>query len=101
MKKSLLYFIAAIILGILAIIAPLLALASLARENRNDGVGLFLGEGLRRLEGPYTYGVSTPNPYFSDFTVLMISFVIAMVVYLYVRHRIPRREPPWVRLPPY
>jgi hypothetical protein len=45
--------------------------------------------------------VSTPNPYFSDLTVLTISFVIAMIVYLFVRHRIPRQEPPWIRMPPY
>jgi hypothetical protein len=101
MKKSLLYLTAALILGILAIIAPLLVLVPLEKESFNDGVSLFLGEGLRRLEGPYTYGVSTQNPYSSDLTVLTISFIIAMVVYLFVRHRIPRQEPPWIRMPPY
>jgi len=101
MKKSLLYLTAAIMVGIVAIIVPLLALAPVERMTSNGGIGVFLGEGLRHLEGSNTYGINTPNPYFSDFTVLAISFVIAMVIYLYVRHRIPRIETPWVRIPPY
>jgi predicted secreted protein len=100
MKKPLLHLTAAVILGILAIIAPLLALAPMERATDIGGVGVFLGEGLRHLEGSNTYGVNAPYPYFSDFAVLAISFVIAMVVYLYVRHRIPRIDAPWVRIPP-
>jgi hypothetical protein len=100
MNKSLLYVTAALLLGILAIITPLLALAPFEKRNQG-GVSLFLGEGLRGLEGPYASGLSTPNSYSSDLTVLTISFVIAMIVYLLVRRRIPRQEPPWVRLPPY
>jgi hypothetical protein len=94
MRKSLLYLSAALILGILIIITPLLALAPFVKENPTHFVALFFGES-------YTHAVNAPNPYYSDLTILTISFVIAMIVYLFVRHRIHRPEPPWVRLPPF
>ncbi len=96
MRKSLLYLTAAIILGIAITLVPLAAL-TLVRRDVYERSQFFSDFGsLERSSFPS----NSSQSYVSDFTVLAVSFVIAMVLYLFVRRRIPRNFAR-IRFPPY
>ena len=98
MKRLLVYLASAVVLGILVMVAPLITFA----EFRHEGftaTSPWVRTNLRGLEG-YD-NLATPNSDVPGFTVLTVSFVIAMIAYLLVRRRIPRTDLPWVRIPPY
>ena len=96
MRKSLLYLTAAVILGITITLVPLVTLA-LVRQDLYARSQLFSEFG--SLERG-SFQSSPSQSYISDFTVLTVSFVIAMVFYLFVRHRVPR-DFAWIRFTPY
>ena len=96
MRKSLLYLTAAVILGITITLVPLVTLA-LVQRDVNVRSQLFSEFG--SLERG-SFQSSSSQSYVSDFTVLTVSFVIAMVLYLFVRRRIPR-DLARIRFPPY
>jgi len=95
-RKSLLYLTAAVILGITITLVPLVALA-LVRQDIYMRSQLFSEFG--SLERG-SFQSSPSQSYVSDFTVLTVSFVIAMVLYLFVRRRFPR-DFARIRFPPY
>jgi hypothetical protein len=95
-RKSLLYLTAAVILGITITLVPLVTLA-LVQRDVNVRSQLFSEFG--SLERG-SFQSSSSQSYVSDFTVLTVSFVIAMVLYLFVRRRIPR-DLARIRFPPY
>ena len=98
MKRLLVYLASAIVLGVLVMVAPLITFA----EFRHEGftaMSPWLRANFRRLEGYDNLAAS--NSDVPGFTVLTVSFVIAMIAYLLVRRRIPRHDLPWVRIPPY
>jgi len=97
MRKSLLYLTAAIILGIAMTLTPLIAVA-LVRQDISGNVPRFLGEFGSLERG--SYQLNSPESYASDFTVVVVSFVVAVTLYLFVRRRIPR-DFTQVRFPPY
>ncbi len=97
MRKSLLYLTIAIILGIAVTLAPLIAVA-LIRQDTSGNVPRFLGEFGSLERGSNQF--NSPESYASDFTVVVVSFVIAVTLYLFVRRRIPRGFT-HVRFPPY
>ncbi len=98
MKRSAIYLAGAVILGILAMVAPLIAFA----EFKHGGFTVtspWIRSNLRELEGYDS--LAAPNSDVPGFTILTVSFVVAMLAYLLVRRRIPRHGLPWVRMPPY
>jgi hypothetical protein len=85
--KTLVYLLAAVILGILVTVVPLFTIAQIGSGNR-DGNVLYpssIGRDLSHLEGGYGSNASTSN--ISDLTVLPISLVIALVAYFWIKHR--------------
>ena len=98
MKRLLIYLASAVILGVLAMMVPLITFAEFKHEEFTV-TSPWLRENFRGLEGYDNLAV--PNSDVQGFTVLTVSFVIAMIAYLLVRRRIPRNDLPWVRIPPY
>ena len=86
------------VLGIAVILVPLVVFAQFRHETFAP-LSPWLNDNIRGLEGES--GLRTPSTDISDLTILGVSFVISMIVYLFIRHRIPRPEVPWVRIPPY
>lgn len=100
LKKTLIHLLIAVVLGVAATLVPLMTIAETRNQER---VGLFLfGDVSARGQQPQPYYDLAPSKSpTSGLEVLIVSFVIAMVVYLYVRHRMPTRPLAWVRFPPY
>jgi hypothetical protein len=96
MKKTLLYLLAAAVLGILVTVVPLITVAQIGIESnkQNEPQARSLGQGLRQLEG----GDGSNS---SDVAVLAISFFIALLAYALVGHRAPRRYNMRLGVPPY
>jgi hypothetical protein len=95
-RKPLLYLTAAVILGMAVTLVPLVTLALVRRD-------IYVRPQLFSEFGSLERGSFQSNPsqsYVSDFTVLTVSFVIAMVLYLFVRRRVPR-DFARIRFPPY
>lgn len=100
-KKLAVYLVVAIVIGVLVTVVPLIAVAEIGNfDQKYDGLrSMWLRESMGLLEGSYDTGAS--KSYWSDFGVLTVSFVIALALYLYVKHRMPNRDYVWVRFPPY
>jgi hypothetical protein len=96
MNKALLYFLGAIGLGFLIVFIPLLTFAQVKSGNVS-GKFLSLSEGLRGLEGSYALKAQVSG---SDAEVLAVSFLVASIVYLLFRRRIPGQDRGWTRMPP-
>ncbi len=96
MRKSLLYLTAAVILGITITLVPLVTLALIRRDIYMHSQ--FFSEFGSLERG--SFQLKSSQSYVSDFTVLTVSFVIAMVLYLFVRRRVPR-DFARIRFPPY
>jgi hypothetical protein len=97
-KRLLIYLATAVVLGFLAIMAPLITFAAFRHEELT-ATSPWLRANFRGLEG-YD-NLATSNADVPGFTVLTVSFVIAMIAYLLVRRRIPKHDIPWIRIPPY
>jgi hypothetical protein len=97
-KRLLIYLATAVVLGVLAMVAPLITLAEF-RHEEFTATSPWIRANFRGLEG-YD-NLATSNSDVPGFTVLTVSFVIAMIAYLMVRRRIQRHDLPWVRIPPY
>ena len=95
MNKALLYFLGAIGLGFLIVFVPLLTFAQVKSGNVS-GKFLSFSEGLRALEGSYTLNAQVSG---SDAEVLAVSLLVASIVYLLFRRRIPGQERGWTRMP--
>ncbi len=100
MKKTLLYLLAAAILGILITVVPLIAVAEtkIGSNPQHASLAPLLGQGLKQLDGG---GSSTSQTNRSDLTVLGISLFIALLAYTLVGRRAPRRYDLYTRLPPH
>jgi multidrug efflux pump subunit AcrB len=96
LKKSLLYLMAAIVLGVAMTLTPVIAVA-FVRQGTNENVPKILS-GFGSLERG-SYELTSPGSYSTDFTVVVFSFAVAIILYLYVRHRVPRGFT-HVRFPP-
>ncbi len=97
-KRLLIYVASAVVLGILVTVIPLITFAEVKHESFVL-TSPWLNENIRGLEGYSNLG--TPNSDSFGFTILVVSFVVSMVVYLFVRHRVPRHDLPWARFPVY
>lgn len=97
-KRLLIYVVSAVLLGILVTVIPLITFAEVKHESFIP-TSPWLNENIRGLEGYSSLG--TPNSDSFGFTILIVSFAVAMVVYFFVRHRVPRHDLPWARYPVY
>lgn len=93
MSRALLYFFLAIALGLLTILVPLMAFAGL-----HGGDGVFKADsllrGLRGLEGSYAVRTGASG---SEVDVFLISLMVASIVYLLFRRRIPEQDRQWTK----
>jgi hypothetical protein len=100
LKKTLLYLLAAAILGILITVVPLITVAETRiGSNPTHALAPSLGQGLKQLDGDG--GKSTSQINRSDLTVLGISLIIALLAYTLIGRRAPRRYDLVLRLPPH
>lgn len=101
MNKTLLYLLAAAVLGILVTVVPLITVAQtgIGGNPQNAPQAKSLGQGLRQLDGGDGSKSSEVNS--SDLTVLAISFIIALLAYTLIGHRAPRRYNMRLGVPPY
>lgn len=99
MKKTLLYLLAAVVLGILVTIVPLITVAQIGStgNRQNESYTSLLRKSLGQLEGQYDLKTSSGN---SDIEFLTVSFVIALVAYILVKYRMPKRDRMQYRFPP-
>ncbi len=95
MRKSLLYLATAVILGIAVTLAPLFAI-TLVRQNQHEPEGLI--GGFRSLEKTSS-SQSSSESYVLDLTIVTVSLVTALSLYVFVRRRVPR-DFSKVRFPP-
>jgi branched-subunit amino acid ABC-type transport system permease component len=96
LKKILTYFLVAVILGLLLTLVPL---ATIKAENGYNAMPQSFREQLKALEGTRDSGGTTYSA--SDVEIFAISFVIALVVYLLVKSRMPHRRHEWTGPYPY
>lgn len=95
MRKAMIYSIIGLILGLSVIMAPILAIAGIRRQNSSMEPNSFSE---RFIEGPAS---DVPKFSSSDIWLLSICFVIALVAYLLFKSRLPEREHRMVGHIPY
>jgi hypothetical protein len=96
LKKILTYSLMAIILGLSLTLVPL---ATIKAENGYSAVQQSFQDRLETLDGTHDSGATTYSA--SDVEIFAISFVIALVLYLLVKSRMPRRHYEWIGPYPY
>lgn len=96
MKKILVYFLVAVLLGLSLTLVPL---ASIKAENGYNAIPQSIQERLKTLEGTHDSGATTYSS--SDVEIFAISFVIALVVYLLFKHILPQHYYRRIRPYPY
>ena len=84
MKKTLLYSAAAVVLGLLLTLVPLI------RSDHYLTMPNSLSEKLETLDGTYGFGGYRYSA--ADVNVFAISFVVALVVYMLFKRRRPHRD---------
>jgi len=94
LKKALAYFVAAVFLGILLTIVPLITLAEINPTN-NRPMSFNVLSKMRELES-YSNLKSQENMS-DEVTVLAISFIIASVGYMTLKRKIPHYKHQWGR----
>jgi hypothetical protein len=103
MKKTLLYLLAAAIIGVLVTVVPLVTIAHTGIEGNNQHASQpqSLGQGLKQLDGDNSPTSSQINS--SELTALAISFIIALLAYTLVGHghKGPRRYDMRLGVPPH
>ena len=99
LKKILLYSAVAVVLGLLLTLVPLITLAEFRPENHYS-VFYSLSEKMGEIEKP-TYDRDTSAFSAYNLDILAISFVIALVVYVLFKRRIPHDDYRWIRGYPY
>ena len=100
MKKILVYLAVAVVLGLFLTLVPLITItiAEIRVEN-NYAMSHSLWEGLEKLEGTRFLGTSQYSD--AGLEILAISFVIALVVYVLFKRRLPHHEYRRLSLYPY
>jgi hypothetical protein len=96
LKKTLLYSVTAVVLGLLLTIVPLMTSAE-TRAGNYYGIPKSFSQGFTKLEGSR---LGEPKPVNADLEILAISFTIALVTYILFKRRMPHRDDVWMRLSP-
>lgn len=95
MRRSMIYSIIGLVLGLLVIMVPILALAEIRRQDSPMTSNSFSE---KFIEGPDS---NAPTFSSSDIWFLSICFVVALVAYMLFRSRLPEREHRMVGHIPY
>ena len=95
MRRSMIYSIIGLVLGLSVIMVPILALAEIRRQDSPMTSNSFSE---KFIEGPDS---NAPTFSSSDIWFLSICFVIALVAYTLFRSRLPEREHRMVGHVPY
>lgn len=98
LKKILVYLAVAVVLGLFLMLVPLITIAEIRFEN-NYVMSRSLWEGFEKLEDNRFLGTSQYSD--AGLEVLVISFVIALVVYVLFKRRLPHHEYRRLSLYPY
>ena len=88
LRKPLVYSTVAIVVGLLLVLVPLITVVGTGSENHNGTLESF-SRGLQGLDGS-TSGSSKSST--SDVESLVLSFVIAIVAFMFFRRRRPNDE---------
>ncbi|MGC9345985.1 MAG: hypothetical protein ACP5ER_04240 [Candidatus Bathyarchaeales archaeon] len=83
------YSVVAVALGLFLTLVPLIIIAEIRVENRYAPSFSF-SERLEKLEGDY--GLNAPKYSVAELEIFAISFVIALVVYVLFKRRLPHHE---------
>ena len=89
MRKILLWFVVAMVLGVILILTPLIIFADIKAENYYDAMLHLQSLPEQMKEFERAYGLNRPAYSTADLQILAISFAIALVVYVLFRYRIP------------
>lgn len=89
LKKILVYFAVAVVLGLFLMLVPLITIAEIRVEN-DHAIPRSLWAGLEKLEGDYDLDASKYSDI--DLEIFAISFVVALVVYVLFKRRLPHHE---------
>ena len=98
MKKTLVYSVAAVMIGVLLIVVPLIVISQMGSSTPQSGSkpSTFVG-GLRQLDGDSdTKTVSN-----SEVIILAIAFFVALLTYGIIGPKAPRRYNMRLGVPPY
>ena len=95
MRRSMIYSIIGLVLGLSVIMVPILALAEIRRQDSPMASNSFSE---KFIEGPDS---NAPTFSSSDIWFLSICFVVALVAYVLFRSRLPEREHRMVGHIPY
>lgn len=98
MRKGLLYLTISAAVGLLVILMPVFTFAAIG-DGDDLQVVESLSRGLRGLEGAYS--LTAPRSPISDLEVLIVSFAVALFVYLLTRRKLSSRRYEWIRMVPY
>jgi ABC-type uncharacterized transport system permease subunit len=87
MNKTLLYSLVAVVLGLVLMLVPLITLT----EVNANGYSLmpdYFSRQLEKVEQTYNSDI--------DLRIFAVSFVIALIAYLWVKHKMPKRDYGWI-----
>ena len=98
LKKILLYVVIALVLGVTITLVPLVTRAEIG--NTQIWSTQSVSQALRDLDGSSS-SVSPPKFSASDLEILASCFVVALILYLWVRSKRPDREQRWIGYVPY
>jgi hypothetical protein len=98
LKKTLLYILAAVILGLSLTFVPLITTAEVKTNSNYLLMPEYHSSQLQESGGVYRLVSAKYAP--ADLEIFVISFVMALVAYLWVRQKMPHNEI-WFRFPPF
>ena len=97
MRKGLLYLTISAAVGLLMILIPIFTFTAIGDGVDPQGVES-LSRGLRGLEGAYSF--TAPASPISDLEILIVSFAVALFVYLLTKRKLSSRRNEWIRMVP-
>lgn len=87
MNKTLLYSLVAVVLGLVLMLVPLITLGEV-KANGAPLMSDYFSKQLEKIEQTYNSDV--------DLKIFAVSFAIALVVYLFVKHKMGSRDYGWI-----
>ena len=95
MKRTIVYFAAAIVLGIALTLSPLITLAEIKPVDNHMATLSALQKSMMELE---SYALEKQGRLSDEVTVLAVSFIIACIGYMVLKRKTPRYQYQWGRL---
>lgn len=101
MKRTQAYSVAAVVLGLILVLVPIVALSQINQAS-NGALTQSAREGLKELEGSRVDNSSfaSVEPSY-ELQLLAVCFVVVFVVYVLVKRRMTPHDYGWIRPAPY